>query len=165
MDRPAVSVQSRKNDADVVSTARRLLASSRHAMFATLEESGAPFASLAAVAPETPCAVLLFLSDLAWHTRNLKRDSRASLLMPDLCAYAEADPLTQARMTLLGRAERIRDTNRQSAARSYLAHHPTAASFASFADFAFYRFSIERVHIVAGFGRIATLAAHDIATA
>ena len=165
MDRLVVSEHSQESHADAVSTALRLLASSRHAMLATLEEGGAPFASLAAVAPEPPRALLLFLSDLAWHTHNLKRDPRASLLVADLRAHTNVDPLTQARISLLGRAERVHDTNREIAAQTYLAHHPTATAFTSFADFAFYRFSIERVHIVAGFGRIATLNVSDIAAA
>ena len=38
--------------------------------------------------------------------------------------------------------------------RRYLARQPSAAGYADFKDFRLYRMSVERAHLVAGFGRI-----------
>ena len=46
----------------------------------TLEPGGGPYVSLAMVALDHDAAPLLYLSDLADHTKNLKRDPRVSLL-------------------------------------------------------------------------------------
>jgi putative heme iron utilization protein len=43
--------------------------------------------------------------------------------------------------------------------RRYLARHPEAANYAGFADFKFYAVDAERLHLVAGFGRISWMPA------
>jgi putative heme iron utilization protein len=48
-------------------------------------------------------------------------------------------------------------TEDPDARRRYLERHPSAATFAGFADFAFYRIALRRAHLVAGFGRIVDL--------
>jgi hypothetical protein len=48
--------------------------------------------------------------------------------------------------------------------RRYLARHPEAEQFAGFGDFAFYRVTLSRAHLVAGFGRIVDLTAKDLLT-
>ncbi len=92
------------------------------------------------------------MSSLAWHTRNLLHDSRASVLVAE--PPETGDVLTGSRVTIMGRFERI-DAPR--AARRYLARHPEAAMYAGFGDFGYWRLVPEIVHAVAGFGRIETL--------
>jgi len=64
---------------------RELLATERHAVLATLSASraGWPFASVAPYALSAAGEPLLLLSDLAEHTRNLRADPRASLMVQD----------------------------------------------------------------------------------
>jgi putative heme iron utilization protein len=100
---------------------------------------------------------LLLLSDLAQHTRNLVADPRVSLLFEDTGEYA--DPLAGSRLTLLGRAEKCGDPR---AAARFAARHPASAQYAAFADFHLYRVTIERGHLVAGFGRIAWIEAEEL---
>jgi hypothetical protein len=69
-------------------------------------------------------------------------------------------PLTGPRVTLLGRAERTAD---KRLARRFLARHPDAGMYAGFKDFNFYRFAVERAHLVAGFGKIRWLSAAELA--
>lgn len=129
----------------------RLLHECRIATLATLEPDGAPYASLVTLAPDEDGAPILLLSDLARHTRNLRRDPRASLLVAD--ARAE-DPLDAPRASLIGRIEPIDDPAARAA---FLARHPEAEGFASFTDFGFFRMQVDEVHVVEGFGRISTL--------
>jgi hypothetical protein len=131
-----------------VERATRLLRGSDRGTLATLVD-GAPFASLVLSACDQAGAPLLLLSDLAMHTRNIRADDRVSLLFEDTAGLA--DPLTGARLTLLGRAA-VCDS---AAARArYLARHPAAAGYADFPDFNLYRLSLESAHLVAGFGLI-----------
>jgi putative heme iron utilization protein len=127
-----------------------------HAALATAL-AGHPYVSLVASACEPDARPLLLLSDLAQHTRNLLADTRVSLLFDDTGNHP--DPLAGPRLTLLGRAERCDDAG--SAAR-FAARHPASAGYAGFADFHLYRVTIERGHLVAGFGRIAWIEAEQL---
>ena len=65
---------------DPVGESKRLLRSIRTATLATLTGSGAPFATLTAIATDHDGTPILLLSKLAHHTGNLERDGRCSLL-------------------------------------------------------------------------------------
>ena len=138
--------------------ARRMLRRARTGTLASLNrEGGTPYASLVNVATSVAGHPLILVSTLAWHTRNLLADSRASLLVaepPD-----EGDALTGPRVTVMGRFEKVDEPEQR---RRYLARHPAAAMYADFGDFAFWRLVPERVHAVAGFGRIETLDADEV---
>jgi heme iron utilization protein len=137
-----------------VAAAQALLARCGTATLATLSADGHPFASFVTTAFGDDGAPLLLLSRLAVHTGNLERDPRASLLLVEPEEEA-ADPLARSRLTLSGRVETAAD--QASARAAFLARHPEAAGYAGFADFAFYRLAPASCHLVAGFGRIATL--------
>jgi putative heme iron utilization protein len=108
-----------------------------------------PYASLVLVAVDHDLSPLLLLSDLAEHSRAIARDSRVSLLFDGTGGLAQ--PLTGPRVTLLGRAAKTRDERLKS---RFLRHHPDAEMYAAFQDFNFYRVSLERAHLVGGFGKI-----------
>ena len=135
-------------------TARRLMRAADRASLATLFESGGawPYASLVLVALDTDAAPLLLISDLAEHTKNLKRNPRASLLFDATAGLAE--PLTGARVTVLGEMARVQGSDRARMLARYLARHPSASGYAGFGDFALWRLEPQRAHLVAGFGRI-----------
>jgi heme iron utilization protein len=86
---------------------------------------------------------LLFLSDLAVHTKALHQDPRCSLLVHDPSA---ADPQLSWRITLVARA-RI-DDDRQAA---FLARHPTTQLLPGFHTWAL---DVQRVRFIEGFGRM-----------
>ena len=130
------------------SAARRLIRGRRSAALGTTLE-GASYVSLVLTASDTDASPLMLLSDLAQHTKNIANEPRVSLLFD--ATGGLADPLTGARLTVLGRAERCDDPR---AFERYVARHPTAARYAGFSDFHLYRVSVERGHLVAGFGRI-----------
>ncbi len=139
-------------------TARRLMRAADRASLATLlaagagQERGWPYASLVLVALDTDASPLLLISDLAEHTKNLKRDGHASLLFDATAGLAE--PLTGARVTVLGKMARVPGEERPRLLARFLARHPSAAGYAGFGDFGLWRLDPERAHLVAGFGRI-----------
>ena len=118
---------------------------------------GWPYASLVMVACDFDAAPLLLISSLAEHTQNIAGDDRVALLFDG--TGAGDDRLSGARVTVLGRARRTGDAAIKA---RYLARHPSAEGYASFADFSFFRVEVARAHLVAGFGRIDWIAAADL---
>ena len=119
-----------------------------------------PYASLVLVSVDHDLSPILLLSDLAEHTKAISADGRVSLLFDGTQGLDQ--PLTGPRVTLVGRAGRTDD---KRLGRRFLAHHPDAAIYAGFKDFHFYRVSVERAHLVGGFGKICWLGAAELTAA
>ncbi len=110
--------------------------------------SGWPFAGLVTPATDGALSVLLLLSDLSEHTKQLRRDSRCAVLVTG--EPAGPNPQTTPRVTVSGRAEIVEhDCMRER----YLAVHPYAALYAGFGDFRLWRVVPEDAMLVAGFAR------------
>jgi hypothetical protein len=114
-----------------------------------LEPEGYPYGSFVTVAFDGGDVVLL-LSDLAEHSRNLARDARASLLLAET---GSADPLANGRVTLIGPCTCL-EGDAGSARAAFLAVHPNSAYYADFRDFAFWRLAVEHVRYIGGYGRM-----------
>lgn len=146
-------------DFDPRIAAKKLLREGRSGALATLLlRSGDPYCSLVNLATAADGAPVLLISRLAIHTKNILADPRISLMLDE---RKEGDPLQGTRVMLMGTAAVSDDPDVR---RRYLDRQPEAEMFAGFADFAFYRMSLETAHLVAGFGRIVDLAPRDILT-
>jgi heme iron utilization protein len=143
-------------------TARGLIRAADRAVLSTSlardGRAGWPYGSLVLVATDHDLSPLLLISDLADHTSNIAKDPRVSLLLDGTAGAA--DPLTAARLSLLGRIAR---DDRPGPRARFLARHPSAETYAGFGDFHLYRVAIEAGHLIAGFGRIHWLGATDLA--
>jgi putative heme iron utilization protein len=138
--------------------ARQLLRNARTATLASLnQDDGTPYASLVNVATDVAGCPLILISTLAWHTRNLLANPRASIMVAEV--PPSGDALTGPRVTVMGRFVKVDDAQMR---RRYLARHPQASFYAGFGDFAFWRLEPEREHAVAGFGRIETMEADEV---
>ncbi|OAN46589.1 heme iron utilization protein [Paramagnetospirillum marisnigri] len=126
---------------------RQVARAQRKAALATSLD-GRPYVSLVTLAFDHDLSPILLLSGLADHTRNLRADPRASLLLDG--TEGHANPQTGPRVTLVGSAEPDSDPRLRS---RFLARHPAAALYAGFGDFGIWRLRIERVHFVGGFAR------------
>ena len=148
----------REHADDLGGNARRLMRAADRATLSTaLAEDGWPYASLVLLGCGHDAVPLALISDLAEHTRNLHSDARASLLYDGTAGLDE--PLTGTRVTALGRFEKCDDGALRD---RYIRRHPGARDYAAFADFNLYRMSVERVHVVAGFGAIHWLAGESV---
>ncbi|TFH22616.1 MAG: DUF2470 domain-containing protein [Myxococcales bacterium] len=115
------------------------------------EPAGFPYGSFVTFAMDGPHPVF-FISTLAEHTKNLRADARASLLVAE---GGEVDPLANGRVTLLGHGRRLDDgAERDSAKAAYLAAHPGAEYYIDYSDFAFWRIDVESVRYIGGYGRM-----------
>lgn len=140
-------------DAEVES----LLHTTRVGMLATIGEafplaSAVPFVSL-----QGWTDLLLHISTLAAHTRNLLRDPRLSLLVMEDDG-PDKNPLALRRLILQGTADRV---DRQSPtydllARQFTERFPDAAVTMVLADFHLWQLHIRTAQFIAGFGRAYT---------
>ncbi len=148
-----------QNSFDGLALARRLLRSIPVGALATLAEGTQyPFATLTSVATGSDGAPILLLSSLAHHTRNLRADPRASLLLAE---SGKGDPLAHPRLTVVGRLAPIAGPQPRN---RFLRRHPKASLYADFADFGFWRLEPEAAHLNGGFARAADYDGADMLT-
>jgi heme iron utilization protein len=131
---------------------RELLVAERQGVLATLSarRGGWPFASVAPYALTAEVEPLLLFSDLAEHTRNVRADPRASLLVQDSAALH--DPQAGSRLTLLGRVEPLSPDDLSAAQARYLERHPQSARYVTMADFRLYVLRVKEARFIGGFG-------------
>ena len=143
---------------EIAAAARALLRRAFKGTLATIDtRNDYPYASLITVATDAAGAPSFLISKLARHTANLARDRRASILVDETGALADA--LQGARLTLTGMAEPVAG---EAIKRRFLARHPEAELYVGFPDFGFWRLNIEGAHYIGGFGRIFDLEPSDL---
>ena len=142
--------------------ARTLTVMQSRATLCTLTGDGYPFGSAVSYAADDTGAPVVLISEMAEHTVNARGDERASVLVAAQTPE-HADPLSTARLTLVGRLRLLDDPGERRAA--YLERHPYAAYYADFTDFGFWRLAVERCRFVGGFGHMSWVTAADYAAA
>jgi putative heme iron utilization protein len=116
-----------------------------------------PYASLVLVAVDHDLSPILLMSDLAEHSKAIATDSRVALLFDGTAGLPQ--PLTGPRVTVMGRAAKTDDERLKQ---RFLRHHPDAALYAGFGDFHVYKVTLERTHLVGGFGKIRWIAPDEL---
>lgn len=143
-------------------SARTLLAAASRGVLATLaRDDGYPYASVVELMPTASGDVVVLLSNLAEHTKNLKQDDRVSVVIVEDDTRGEV--LALGRVTCKGRISKVDD--RDSCRDEYLQLHPSAAVYADFADFAFYLIHVESARFIGGFGRMSWVERDEWTTA
>jgi putative heme iron utilization protein len=138
---------------DHAELARSLVEGHDRGALATLDAAGHPFGSVTLyVLDDIGCPVTL-LSELAEHTRNARRDGRASLLV-HAAARPGDDVMALPRVTLQGRLREVPPAATGAWSERFLAVHPAAAGYVTFGDFGGWRLDVETVRYVGGYGRM-----------
>jgi hypothetical protein len=120
-----------------------------------MEPAGYPYGSFVTVAFEGGHPVFL-ISELAEHTKNLRVDTRASLLMTQ---EGDGDPLAKSRVTLVGNCTPV--ANPEAARAAFLERHPNAGYYADFKDFHFWRLEVAAIRYIGGYGRMSWVGVAD----
>jgi putative heme iron utilization protein len=141
-------------DNDKTSTAlqaRQLLRAHRYGALCTLSKKfdGHPFGSITPYLVDHDGSLLILISTLAEHTKNILHDPRVSLITHN---QENAHIQTQGRITVLGSA--ILADNREIAGKRYLRYFPEAQTYFSMHDFSFYRIVPQEIRYIGGFGNI-----------
>ena len=134
------------------------------AMLATLEDDGLPSASYA------PMVWLdgdgyLFLSDLASHTRNLRRCPSLGLLLIE-GKDSSANPFARQRITLQGEARIVDRADRSFApvlAEFHRRFGQVMSVLESLPDFHLFRLQLQRGRYIRGFGQAYELSGEGLA--
>jgi putative heme iron utilization protein len=131
--------------------ARQLLRAHRYGALCTLSKKfdGHPFGSITPYLVDHDGSLLILISTLAEHTKNILHDPRVSLI-----THNQESPhiQTQGRLTVLGSA--TLETDRESAGKRYLRYFPEAQTYFSMHDFSFYRIVPQALRYIGGFGNI-----------
>lgn len=138
--------------------ARRLVRGAPAATLAT-QTGGQPFVALVTPAPAPDLSLLLWLSSISEHTRELRAEPRCALMFQGL--PETPNPQTTPRVTLTGLAEPVPEAEAGPLKARWLARHPYAALYADFPDFALWRVRPVAALLVAGFARATRLRAAD----
>jgi putative heme iron utilization protein len=136
--------------------ARCIARAARVGTLATVAD-GQPYASLVTPAFAADFSIILLLSSLSEHTRQLRAEPRCALLVAG--QPAETNPQTTPRLTITATAAPDPDPALRS---RFLAIHPYAALYADFGDFAFWRLTPGACQLVGGFARAVRLRRDDL---
>lgn len=146
--------------------AARALAESRgFAVLSTVSKRvpGHPFGSTVNYALDDAGCPMFYFSSLAVHTKNLMGDPRASLTI--YAEGAETDPLSSARMNIMGEIHAVAEEEAGAARAAYFARHPAAEQYMGFGDFRVFRMYVMDVYYVGGFGAMGWVAPGDFLAA
>ncbi len=130
---------------------RQLLRAHRYGVLCTISKkfNGHPFGSIAPYLVDHDGSLLILISTLAEHTKNIKHERRVSLITHD---RNNLDIQSQGRITLMGEAQPV--THKHQLGARYLRYHPEAQSYLTMHDFSFYRIMPQTLRYIGGFGRI-----------
>jgi putative heme iron utilization protein len=144
---------------------RTLLNTQRVAALGTLGEDGHAFVSMVPFAIDARCGqVVIHVSGLASHARNLERTPKVSLMV--LQAEVAGEPVhALPRVTLDGTAcvLAVGGAPWESARSAYLARFPDVEYMTQLGDFRFVAIAVTGAHQVAGFGAARTVEADELA--
>jgi putative heme iron utilization protein len=144
---------------------RNLLSSQRVAALGTLDVEGYAFVSMVPFAMEgSSGAVVIHVSGLAPHTRNLERAPRVSLMV--MQAEVAGEPVhALPRVTLDGVATvlALESPALTSARTAYLARFPDVEYMTQLGDFRFVAITVTGARQVAGFGAARSIDADELA--
>jgi heme iron utilization protein len=131
--------------------ARRMLRAHRYGALSTWSKKldGYPFGSITPYLADHDGSLLILISTLAEHTKNIGHDPRVSLITHD-----QRDPhiQTQGRVTVVGNARL--EPNREQTGLRYLRYFPEAQTYFAMHDFSFYRIRPVAIRYIGGFGKI-----------
>jgi putative heme iron utilization protein len=133
--------------------ARSLAATYIRGTLSTLDEEGYPFGSVVLYVLDDRGQPVMLLSELAEHTKNIRRDGRASVLVSSTVMPGD-DPMALPRVTLVGSLAPVADEERAALQERFLEAHPSAESYVSFGDFGWWRLAPDSIRFVGGYGRM-----------
>lgn len=131
--------------------ARQLLRAHRYGVLSTLSEklNGHPFGSIMSYLVDHDGSLIILVSTLAEHTRNIRHDARVSLITHN---QNDLNIQSQGRVTVVGVAQLAGDNPRLAV--RYRRYFPEAETYLTMRDFSFYRIVPQTLRYIGGFGKI-----------
>ena len=136
------------------SAARELLLQQSFGVLSTIsiDVPGYPFGSVTPYCVDEQCRPVIYISNIAQHTRNIVADARVSLTVVEDNG-GSGDVQAQGRVTCIANARPVSQDEAHARER-YFRYFPSARQYDQTHDFAFFRLELVRVRFIGGFGRI-----------
>lgn len=123
----------------------------------SVEVEGFPFGSVTPYALDSHYQPLIFISDIAQHTKNILQDNRVSLIvLENSWNSATQDPQKNGRVTLLGLVREVSESRAESGQLydQYFQKFPESASYRQAHGFSLFQIELVRIRFIGGFGKI-----------
>jgi heme oxygenase (biliverdin-IX-beta and delta-forming) len=150
------------NEPNPTLESRQLLRAHRYGVLSTLSKKfdGHPFGSIMPYLVDHDGSLLILISTLAEHTKNIQADPRVSLI-----THSQDNPHIQAqgRVTVVGTVAKVED--KENTGKRYLRYFPEAKTYFAMHDFSFYRILPQVIRYIGGFGNVHWVKAEDFSTA
>jgi putative heme iron utilization protein len=139
------------NKAQHINQARILMREQHSGVLSTqsLSSSGFPFGSVTPYLMTEQGDLVIYASDIAQHSRNIKADSHVSVCVHD---GVKTDSQASSRVTVLAYAQT--DNISKWLKQAYFTVFPQAKKYVEAHDFRFYLLTTQRVRYIGGFGEI-----------
>ena len=121
----------------------------------SVRNEGYPFGSFVTFVSDLDRSILIYASNIAQHTINLKENSKSCLTLFKI--DDDFDKQNSSRMTLIGDLKTLPNEETESVKRRFEKFLPESKKYAAMHDFNFYRLHINQVRWIGGFGKIAWL--------
>lgn len=133
--------------------ARNLLRSQEEAILSThsLSKSGYPFGSVTTFIADEIGEPIIYISDLAQHTQNIHGNPKVSVIINKT---GKKDINTGARLTLLGDAKPIDESEFEHISQAFWSRFPSSEGYQNTHDFEFFRIHVKHLRYIGGFGKI-----------
>ena len=134
-----------------------LYRSTNAAILSTMSKKyeGYPFGSFITYVSDKNRTLLMYTSDIAQHTKNLKTNSKACVTLFKL--DTEYDKQNSSRLTLMGDLKDVPVDDLEECQQRFIKFLPESKKYSSMHDFKFYKLEISRIRWIGGFGDIAWL--------
>lgn len=145
---------------NIAREARKMLRAHRYGALCTLSEKfgGHPYASITPYLVDHDGSLLIFISTLAEHTKNIRQDPRVSIIIHN---QEDTRIQSQGRVTVVGKVQATAD--KDESGKRYLRYFPEAQAYFSMHDFSFYRIVPQTLRYIGGPGNIHWINAENYA--
>ena len=135
-------------------SARGLLLKESFGVLSTisLDVPGYPFGSVTPYSVDDQCRPIVYISQIAQHTRNIIADPRVSLTVVENSGGSD-DVQAKGRVTCIANARPVAETEAGVRER-YFRYFPSSRQYDQTHDFVFFRLEPVRVRFIGGFGQI-----------
>ena len=139
-------------DSSAAALALYLLRQEYHGVLSThsVQMAGFPFGSVAPYCLDANGSVIILISSIAQHTKNIVDNNKISFIVSEA---GVDDVQTAARLTLMAKAQEI-DANDEDTRQRYYRYFPSARGYHNTHNFSFYRLHAVRARYIGGFGKI-----------
>ncbi|RMG39484.1 MAG: DUF2470 domain-containing protein [Methanobacteriota archaeon] len=138
---------------EAVVEARKLLKSTNYGVMSTIsvQVSGYPFGSHMPFCMDDDGSLLVYISTLAQHTKNLDANPKCSLtiISPNYTHIQNSQ-----RLTYIGEGFKVLEEEFEKAYETYVRFFPKAARYKEMHDFHIYRINPVSIRYIGGFGKI-----------